>query len=492
MFDFNLSSKKTRIALRFFTYGVMTVASAVLTTLLVFVALGYRLDKNFNFSQGGLVQFRSSPNDASVTIDGKLQSFRTPDKTNLPAGQHSVTMQHDGYHTWSKTVDLAAGQLLWLNYARLIPNTISTSTIKEYATVDKTLGSPDKHWMLMLLEPHKPDFALVDYSDEKKPVFKDMQLPDDLFTKKDGTYGTFKILEWDLQSKYVLVEHENGSTVEFARVDRSKPADSINLTKLFGLDIKDAHFSGNNANIMYAKTSDVLRRLDVGAASASAALVDNLRTFVVYGGDTIAFTNTKQVTTGDAATTKQQVGVYRAGKIIPVRDVAADAQVKLAYNEYDNHSYLAINTGADGKTDIVRDPTSTGSSQAASVFAQLDLGRDVTWLTFSSSGRMLLAQNGKYMATYDIETAKTASKTVEAGTDAVSQLRWLDDYYVWTDAGGTLRIFEFDGANEHEITTVTPGFDAMLSSNGERLLTIQKNSSGKFDLRASKLVLDNN
>lgn len=491
MFDFNLSSKRTRLALRFFTYGVMTVASVVLTTILVFVALGYRFDKNFNFSQGGLVQFRSLPSDAAVSIDGKMQSFRTPDKTNLPAGQHAFMMQRDGYHTWSKTADLAAGQLLWLNYARLIPNTISTTTIKEYGSVEKSLGSPDKHWMLLHVEQHKPDFALVDYSDEKKPVFKDLQLPDDIFTKKDGTFGTFKILEWDLQSKYVLVEHENGDTVEFARIDRSKPADSVNLTKLFGLDIKDAHFSGNNANIIYAKTSDVLRRLDVGAASASAALVDNLRTFVVYGGDTIAYTNMKQVNTGDDTTAKQQVGIYRGGKIIPVRDVAADAQVRLAYNEYDNHSYLAINSGTDSKTDIIRDATATGSSQAASVYAQLDLDRAVTWLSFSSSGRMLLAQNGKHMATYDLETAKSATKTVEAGTDDVAQLRWLDDFYLWTDAGSKLRIFEFDGTNEHELTAITPGFDVMLSSNGERLLSIKKNDAGKFDLRASKLVLDN-
>jgi hypothetical protein len=80
MFNPDLSSKRAKLALRFFTYGVMTVASAVLTAFLVFVALGYRLDKDFNFSQGGLVQFRSFPNSANVTVDGKVQNFHTPDK----------------------------------------------------------------------------------------------------------------------------------------------------------------------------------------------------------------------------------------------------------------------------------------------------------------------------------------------------------------------------------------------------------------------------
>ena len=124
------------------------------------------------------------------------------------------------------------------------------------------------------------------------------------------------------------------------------------------------------------------------------------------------------------------------------------------------------------------------------MYAQLDLGRQISYLTFSSNGRMLLAQNGKYMATYDIETAKSATKTVEASTDAVPQLKWLDDFYLWTDAGGSLRIFEYDGTNEHEITTATSGYDVMLSSNGEQLMSVEKNKSGKFELQASKLVND--
>jgi hypothetical protein len=129
MFNLDLSSKRAKLAIRFFTYGVMTVASVVLTVLLVFVALGYRLDKGFTFSQGGLVQFRSLPDGASVTIDGQLQ-FNAPNKSNLAAGTHNFTMALAGYHTWSKTADLAPGQLLWLNYARLIPNTITTSTTR--------------------------------------------------------------------------------------------------------------------------------------------------------------------------------------------------------------------------------------------------------------------------------------------------------------------------------------------------------------------------
>ncbi len=489
MFTIDLSSKRAKLAIRFFTYGVMTVASVVLTAFLVFVALGYRLDKNFTFSQGGLVQFLSTPDSASVTIDGKLQGFHTPDKANLAAGQHTITMGLNGYHNWSKTVSLAPGQLLWLNYARLIPNSITTSTLKSYPSIAATLPSPDRHWLLTQMKNDEPTYLLVDYSDEAKPQYTDFTLPDGLFTKKDGKYGTFKLIEWDLQSKYVLIEHDNGDITEFARVDRSKPADAVNLTKLFSLNIKEAHFSGSNANTIFAKTDDVLRKLDVNGPTASAALVTGLQDFMVYGEDTIAFTQLQEKTTDDQNTKQQIIGVYKGGKIMQAREVSADQPVRFDYNEYDNHSYLAVTEGDGSTVDVIRDATSTGSSKETSVFTTFKLGTHVDYLTFSSNGRMIFAQHGNKFATYDIEIGKTYTGTLDFGSDKTPQLKWLDDYYLWSDDGGTLRLFEFDGANEHDITSVTGGYNVMLSANGKQLLSIGRNgSTHELTLQASKLT----
>jgi hypothetical protein len=490
MFDIDFSSKRAKLAVRFFTYGVMAVASVVLTVLLVLVALGYRLDRNLNFSQGGLVQFRSFPDGADVIIDGNKQSFHTPDKANLFAGTHSVSMSLDGYSAWNKTIELAPGQLLWLNYARLIPNSIATTTLKDYQTIAGSLPSPDRHWLVMQMNADSPGLALVDYSDDKRPQYTSLQLADGLFTKKDGKYGNFKIVEWDLQSKYVLVEHNNGDLVEFVRVDRTKPLDAVNLTKLFGLNIKEAHFSGSNANTIFAKTDDVLRRLDVSGPAASAALVAGLRSFVVYGESAVAFTNVQDKTTGDNTTQVRQVGIYDNSKITPVRELAADKEPLVAYSKYDTHGYLAIAEKDSSTVDIIRDATATGTSKAATVYAQLDLGAAVKWLSFSNNGRMLVAQSGKKLVTYDIENAKTMASTLNFGSDDMPQLKWLDDYYLWSDAGGKLNIVEFDGTNNHEIATVKSGYDVMLSSNGKRLLSIGKNeATGQMLLQESKLTL---
>jgi len=55
--------------------------------------------------------------------------------------------------------------------------------------------------------------------------------------------------------------------------------------------------------------------------------------------------------------------------------------------------------------------------------------------------------------------------------------QWLDDFYLWADAGNYLHIFEFDGQNSHDITSVTPGFTAALSQDDKVLFSISTNAA---------------
>lgn len=485
MFDIDFSSKRAKIALRFFTYGVMTVATLVISTILVFFALGYRLDRNFNFTQGGLVQFRSFPENAEVSVNGKKESFKTPGKLNLPAGRHSASMSMQGYHTWSKNFSVDPGQLVWLNYARFIPTNIVTSPVREFPSLAASLASPDRHWVMLQNQADAPEFTLVDLGNEKEPKFTPIQLTEAQVTKKDGKFGTFEIVEWDLKSQYVLLKHQNGDTREYLRVDRSKPAEAVNITRVFGLNILEAHFSGNNANLVFANTNGILRRLDLSNTSASGALVHDVKQFVVYGEDRIAFTAIQSPGTPEA---QQIVGVQRADKLTTVRTLPVDKQVVFGYSEYDDHDYLAVGTTDSPKVEVIRDPRAGGAKDANTVFAQFDLGQPVKWLSFSSNGRMLVAQHDNTFATYDLEEAKSYQFAFNYG-QITTQLKWLDDFYLWSDVGGILRTVEFDGQNSHEITALQPGFGITLSSNGKRLFSVKKSDTGQFSLQTSKMTL---
>jgi hypothetical protein len=488
MFNIDFSSKRAKLALRFFTYGVMTISTVVITTIMIFFALGYRLDKDFNFAQGGLVQFKTFPESADVYIDGQKQSSRTPSKANLFAGQHTVSMSLQGYHEWTKTFDLAGSELLWLNYARLIPEDVKTSVARDFSNVSSNLSSPDKHWVLLQTESKSPVFVLADISDEKQPKFTDIQIPDSSLTKKNDSYGTFTVVEWDLKSQNILFKHQNADVIEFISLDRSKPNEAVNLTKVFGFNITEAHYSGNSSNIIFANTSGVLRRLDVSSKSASGVLVNKLSSFVVYGDEKIAYVATDDSIAGNEP--GQILGVWNKNQPTVVRKYLLDDKIVFNYSEYDGHDYLAVGVQGSNDVNIIRDPADNAEADSA-VFAQFSLGMSPKWISFSSNGRMLVAQNNCAFATYDLEESRSYSKTLDIGAEVNAQYRWLDDFYLYTTAGELLHVFEFDGTNLNEVVQVVAGQSVTLSSGGKSLFSIGRGDANGFSFQRSDMTVSN-
>ncbi len=488
MFPISLRSKRAQLALRFFSYGVMTLATVLLTALAIFYAMGYRFDQStLVFEQGGLVQFRSTPEGATVAVDGKVQDFQTPGRANLTAGVHTIVMQLNGYREWQRTVSLAPGQLLWLNYTRFVPNSVSTLPLKTFQTLASVSTSPDKRFMLFQPKADQPDFTLADISNEKKPTYTSFTIPDSKLTKTNGSYGTLKMIEWDLGSRYIIMHQQNGSDNQWLRVDTSKPDNTVNITNLFGLSIGDLHFAGNNANVMYATTGGVLRRLDIGASDASAALVPDVTQFTVYGDGTVAFIAKRQSDPNNADSVQQIVGLYANNKEVDAQTYPVDSALAIAYGQYDNHIYLAVHKG-NGNVQILRDPAI--SSKETAEFASFNLAKPAQWLKMSNDGRMITAGYDDVITTYDLEIGKAYQSTLPfLGTSNVSPMSWLDDYYLWSDNGSRLHMVEFDGQNDREITTVAPGFDVTLSQNGNTLFSIGKNNdNGQYFLQASQLV----
>lgn len=479
-----LSSKKFEIALRFFTYGVMAVSTLLLTTLAIFYAMGYRFNQtSLSIEQGGLVQFRSTPEGATVLVDGKKISAKTPGRAHVSPGSHTVEMQLDGYQTWRRTVDLQPGQLLWLDYTRFVPNSVTTTPIRTFASVVDSAFSPDRRWLLVHEAANSPVYTMFDMSDETKPVVTTITIPDTETTRVNGQLGTFTILEWDFGSHDVLVRHDNGDTHEVIRIDRTKPTEALNISRLFSLNIGEVHFAGGNQNVLYAQTGDVLRRLDVGGASASAALVTGMSHFVLYGEDRIAFVAERELTPGDATSRKAVVGLYQNGKEVTVRTYPAGTQLQVALTEYFRHQYLAISQG-DAAVEILQD--AADKAIETPVFTRFELDRAVKWLSFSNNGRMLAAGNGSVWATHDLEVAHTYHNKIEDAEPA-GPLKWLDDYYLWADAGDRFRMVEFDGQNPRDITGLATGYLASLSQNGKSLFTFSKGAAGVV-LQESRLV----
>lgn len=458
----------------------MTAAVVAISTICILLVLGYRFDFGHRtVEQGGLLQFRSSPEGTKISLDGQELSFVTPGKRNVTVGTHEVRMYREGYRDWAKTVTVKAGELRWLNYARLIPKNITTNTVREFPTLADEKPSPDRKWIAILPAADKPDLVIADIRDEKA-VFTSLALPATAYTNIEGQTHQFSIAEWDFGSRFILLKHVIADKTEFIRVDRTNPAATQNLTTLFSVALSDIHFSGTSGNIFYGLETTNVRKLDSGAGTISQPLIKDVTRFMLYKTDTIAFTTHVGRTIA--------AGIYINQKTYNVRTYDDTVPVLAEVTSYFSQNYLAISRGTS--IEVIKEPELSKGS--ASTTPKVSLPAGVQWLRFSASGRFVAAGNGTQYVLYDIETSERFTVNLPGtATDTSKPLQWLDDYLLVSSADKDLRITEFDGGNQQVIVDAEPGYPATLSDDGKLLYSVSRTQSGSFSLQATKLRIDN-
>lgn len=456
------------------------MAVALISAICILLVLGYRLDlKSGDVEQGALLQFRSFPSGATITLDNEVLSFVTPGKRSVEVGKHSVVMELDGYQTWEKTFSVKASELRWLNYARLVPDNVQTMNVREFTSLAGSIPSPDKKWIMILAAADKPELTLTDIRNEKKPEFSQLSLPDGSYTKKDGAVHQFSLVEWDFGARYVLVKHVIGDTTEYLRVDRTDAKDTVNISSKLGVNLEDLHFSGTSGSVFYGLENGTIRKLDSGAGTISQPLVKDVASFRLFKTNTLSYVKRP-------VNDRVGVGVVVDGKPFRVATYDATMPIVTDINEYFNEYYLAIGRGTS--VEIYKDPELEARQKIASVTSV----SAISWLRFGNSGRFVVAGTGSQFVSYDIETKLKADVNLPGtATDPSKPLQWLDDYYLVSSADNDLRITEFDGANQHVITSALPGYPVTLSGNGKALFSLGKTQSGSFVLQSSKMTIEN-
>ena len=234
-------------------YTIMSVAVLVLVSILVLFMLGYQFNRSDGkIEQGGLVQFDTRPTDADVTIDGKTLGTRTASRKTLDTGQHFITMQRAGYKQWQKSVDVQAGSVLWLTYARLVPNELTPDSVASFENVSSTASSPDNKWIAIKEDPATPTIKLADIARDEVEV-SSIELPSTLYTAPSPDKAqSFTLETWNPSSRMVLVKHTYDDTkTEWIVVDTQNVKASKNLTTALGVNASKVVFRGNNKLVMY-------------------------------------------------------------------------------------------------------------------------------------------------------------------------------------------------------------------------------------------------
>jgi hypothetical protein len=488
---FKRTSKKQLLIRRTIIYIVMVFAVLVIVAGTILFILGYRIDgAKGNLEQGGLVQYDSTPNGASVKSDGKMINSNTPTKQTVIAGTHSFEISKDGYDTWKKKIDVKAGTLEWLDYARLVPKDLKTESVAQYPQVAGEVASRDNKWLMVQEKSDAATFQLVDLR-AKDIKTTTISLPASLYSDAatQNVKHTFAMQEWDDGGRYVIVKHAYNDKSEYLVVDTQDVGTSENISRSLSLSLNQVKFSGTSGNVFYGLSSDgVIRKLDISNGTISRGLVTNAKSFDLYDTDIVTYVGIDPANAGH-----QVAGIYRDGDDEPhVLRVVNDltTAVSIDTTRYYSSDYVAIAEGLKVTVLKGRYPSSSDADNSSlKPFADYAVSANVDTLGFSGSGDRLVTQSGTNFTSFEVEYQRKTDAAVSTSETAAHTLRWLDDAYLWAVYDGHLSIREFDGTNVHVIMSMEPGFDATLSQNGKFLYGIVKNGD-RYELQRATMVLN--
>lgn len=476
-------SKKRQLVMRVAVYSLMTTLVVLLVTFLVFIMLGYRFNRDTSsIQQGGLVQFASRPIDAKVSVGNAQLSDLTPSKITINPGNYDVAMSRAGYQNWSKNVDVNAGEVLWLNYAQLVPNTVKTDNITMFDSVVGAKASPNGDRFALLQNASVPTVTFVEITGSE-PKQTSITIPSDLLPA-DAT-PVYELLDWAYDSDRIVVKMSYNSTSEYIVIDRRSVDRTVNISKEYESDIADSMFDPRSSERLIIRSSKgEVRIVDTASKSISSVVATNVTYMDTYGNDAIVLVQSDP----DGS---QSVGYVSLGstQVREIKKIASAEKARISIGKYFSDPYVAVSTGAKLDVYKLKSLPSSESDSAISMDTvySATLPATVDYLSIRSGGRFVFAQYAGGVQTYDIELSKQSLTSFK--TPVASELRWLDRYHFYVTTGTNLEVMEFDGANGHAITALSTGFDALQSDDGKFIFSINTTDSG-FALQRSRMILD--
>lgn len=438
------NKRQRELIQRTLTYIFMTIVVLASTLILILVVQGYRFDnKKGTLDQGALLQFASKPTGATVTVDNSPLNIKTPTKVTVAAGNHNVSIQRKGYRSWHKQVNVKAADVRWLNYARLVPEVLTSTLIADYEAVASSLASPDKKRLAVWGQANLPQFELVDIagSDVQRKV---LNLPEvSVHKPADATTESYTLQSWDKDGRYLLVRHAYEGTHEWILVDTRDIERTVNLSSITGKPASDVRFSLNGGRVVYALIDHAIYKIEGGDKMLKKPLIEHVAEYSFFDKTSIMYTTLPHEATGLVS-----VGYYTANAARPqvIKTFPAGAAVHAIGARYFGDDYVLIsnaNTISAYKTDLPASDNMT-SSPALPALRTITTKSPVEGLSTNVSERFVAAKTTEGYLTYDLETDVVAEIAL---SDAATIPRWIDEYHLRHDADGVVQMIEFDGKN---------------------------------------------
>ena len=442
-------------------YILVGILILLATTILLYQAYGFGLDKNGNIIQNGLVFVSSAPSSANIYING-TQKATTNARVILPAGQYILQIKKTGYKTWQRAFNLQGGTVSHFDYPLLVPQKLITKNLASYPSAPAlSLQSPDRSWLLVTQPSSTLSFDEYNLNKIKTPPLTDT-IPASVVDPSLGSNPTVQLVQWSTDNQYIILKLSSGTNDEFVLFDRQTPSDSVDLSSTFNVNPTTIEFINNvyNQFYIYDFTQQTLSTASLVSTTPKVILNDVLA-FKSYGSSLILYVTADKSPVGDA-TIKLLDGTTN----YTIQNTPLSPQYLLEFAKYSGNWYFIVGSSNDGKLYIYENPEQDLQSQPSLPLVPIEILHinQPNYVAFSTDTRFIMAENGNNFAVFDNELDKAYSYTLPVPLDAPqTHATWMDGARITFVGNGKVVMVDYDSANlqslEPAVQDQIPFFD---------------------------------
>lgn len=482
-------SRQIRLAIG---HTLMVVLVFAATYILVFRAYGYNFDtKTGEVIQDGLVYIDSTPNGATISINGQQQKSQTNSRFSLPEGKYTLEISKQGYQTWERSFVLEGGAVLRFDYPFLFPVQMSAGELQTFdSKITFATESPDRRWMLLDSGNKLSTMALLDLTNltNNKPLQTSLTFPAGLYKSAKGSQS-IKLMEWSTDNRHLLIRHNYGKGHEFIMLDIQKPALSYNLTQVIGQNPDSASLFDKRFDKLYAYygATKTLSIADIKNRTLTATLTGVI-SYKSYGSDTILFSRVDPDRKNEA-----EIIMRQSSQDYVIRKIPISTQIPLDITKYSGDWYVVAGSPKEDRSYVYKNPIDLVLNKPADLesvraYVLKNTG-PVDKVAFSQNARFIMSNSKQNFSVYDAELERRYSYTIENKFDSTTDPMWMDGDRIIDNSGGKAIEFDYDGINKHILVKSDPAQQVMFDRNYKVLYSLGPSISvkGKYSLFATQL-----
>jgi hypothetical protein len=262
-------TKRTRTTL----FILMVLVFTIVAPGIIMYSQGYRFDiKKMKYLETGGIYVKTLPGDATILVDDDYK-----DKTsgfsrdllvqNLLPENHLVKIEKDGYHSWTKTLEVKEKKVSEAKYVILFPNEIPFASIDN--DVKNFYPYPDNNKILLLTVSNE----LLSYDTNKKETIK-------LLSKTQTPYNISDI-SFSPTGRRALIKTSTGLHYLL-----NLETLTISLIKSMSSSTQNVVFDSSKEGSFFYQVNNLIYRVDADKQTAPKLFKkESVAAFTIIGND---------------------------------------------------------------------------------------------------------------------------------------------------------------------------------------------------------------